>query len=608
MATTVSIVTTMGLPGNQQSTVTEDLYQHTTSGPKNQSFSAFDYCLFSGMLAVSAFIGVYFAFIAKQKQNTTAEYLMGGKTMGVIPISMSLVASYISGITLLGMSAEVYTYGTQYSTILFGLLVASALGGTCFMPVIYKLQLTTSYEYLEMRFDRKVRLLGSVLFLIGTFLYISIVIYLPALAFSQVTGVNVHHITPAVCLVCIFYTSLGGLKAVVWADALQTIMMFGGMLVVIFIGTVSVGGVTEVWERNEKGGRLEFFNLDPDPTIRHTFWNTAIASIFAWTTHFSVNQAMVQRFLAMPTIRKANIVAFIFAIGVFTITSISLYAGLLIYASYHDCDLISSKEMVNQLVYAFPRYSSMSTGLNSMAGVMYEDFIRPNLKVKFSEERASCIMKVICIIIGVLCVCMVFVVERLGAVVQMIGSLEGITCGPTLAIFVLGMFFPWANTTGTLAGGITALVVMGYISLGTQTAIASGKITFERKPVTLEGCTFLPESLVQSIVNGSLPSEASPVTEAYPVDDEPWPIFRISYTLYVLMGLVISLSVALVVSFLTGPSKPEDLHIDLLSPAIRRFFAHRCKGGEWRNKRRSLENADVIKEKDEIHDLLKKCK
>ncbi|KAG8229116.1 hypothetical protein J437_LFUL009585 [Ladona fulva] len=531
MATTVSIVTDE-FPGtfDHVSTVTEDIHQHVRSSPHHQSFSIFDYCLFSGMLAVSAFIGVYFAFIAKQKQNTTSEYLMGGKTMGIVPISMSLVASYISGITLLGMSAEMYTYGTQYSTALFGLLTASILCGTCFMPVFYKLQLNTSYEvpkdsfhakypnadnlshwqYLEVRFDRKVRLLGSILFLIGCFLYIPIVIYLPALAFSQVTGVNIHLITPVVCLVCIFYTSLGGLKAVVWTDALQTIMMFGGMLVVICIGTVAVGGVAAV--------------MDLDPTIRHTFWNTAIASGFAWTTHFSVNQAMVQRFLAMPTIRKANIVIFIFSIGVLFITVISLYAGLLIYASYHDCDLISSKVVrasdqllpyfVMDVASSIPglpglfmagvfsaALSSMSTGLNSMAGVMYEDFIRPNLKVKISEERASHIMKVICIIIGVLCVCMVFIVEHLGAVIQVSGSLGGITTGPMLAIFVLGMFFPWANATGTFAGGITALVIMGYISFGTQAAIANGKITFEKKPVTLEGCTFLPESVLQSMMN-----------------------------------------------------------------------------------------------------------
>ncbi|KAG8229114.1 hypothetical protein J437_LFUL009583, partial [Ladona fulva] len=472
-----------------------------------KSLSTIDYCLFAAMLTLSALIGVYFAFFAKKKQNTTSEYLMGGKNMGVTPVAMSLISSYISGITLLGMPAEIYTYGTQYCAILIGLLGASCVNGFFFVPLFYQLQLNSSYEYLQIRFDRNVRLLGSILYLISSLLYIPIVIYMPALASSQVTGINLHLITPLLCI--------GGLKAVVWTDVLQTTMMFGAVLVVVGIGTNAIGGVGVVWERSEASGRIELFNFDPNPTIRHTFWSTAFGSIFGWCTSFSVNQSLVQRFLAMSSMGRAKILVIIFSVGTFFITAISFYVGLLVYAYYHDCDLVLSKA-VRASDQIFPYFvmdvtenlpglpglfmagvfsaalSTMSTGLNSMSGVIYEDFIRPFRKVPLSEERASCLMKFICVIIGVFCFGMVFAVENLGAANQLAESMAGITNGPLLAIFVLGMFFPWANAKGTLAGGITGLIAMGYISFGTQAAMSSGQIKFEKKPASIEGCPFLP--------------------------------------------------------------------------------------------------------------------
>ncbi|XP_046666668.1 sodium-coupled monocarboxylate transporter 1-like [Homalodisca vitripennis] len=109
-----------------------------------------------------------------------------------------------------------------------------------------------------MRFNKAVCILGSGIFVLKMMLYMPMVIYVPALAFNQVTGVNLHLITPLVCVVCIFYTTVGGLKAVVWTDTLQTILMLLGVVVVLVMGTIRVGGPGVVWERNDFSGRLEF--------------------------------------------------------------------------------------------------------------------------------------------------------------------------------------------------------------------------------------------------------------------------------------------------------------------------------------------------------------
>ncbi|XP_065172488.1 sodium-coupled monocarboxylate transporter 1-like [Atheta coriaria] len=548
-------------------------------------FDIFDYIVFAAMLLISAWIGVYFAFFARVKQNTTSEYLMGSKTMGIFPISMSLIASYISGISILGMPAEMYTYGTQFWMILTSEFLVTGTMAFAYLPVFYKLQITSSYEYLNLRFNQTVRLLGSILFLLKMLLYIPIVIYVPALAFSQVTGINLHLVTPIVCIVCIFYTTLGGLKAVVWTDTIQTVVMFGALIVVVVMGTISIGGFAEVWRINDEGERLEFFNFDWDPTIRHTFWTVSIGNYFSWLASCSINQAMVQRCLAMPTLKSARFTILILVIGITSLVSMCCYMGLLIYASYHDCDPIirGSIGKSDQLLPYFvmkiaasvpglpglfvsgvfsAALSSMSTGLNSMTGVIFEDLIKPNVKKPLTEERASFLMKVIVVIIGSICVGLVFLVEKMGALIQAAGSMGAITAGPLLGIFTLGMFVPFANPTGALTGGIVSGTLVGWISIGTQLKIAAKEIVFPIKPAVVTGCNsdWLAEFASVTIARTPvLPPTAEP---------EVFFLYRLSYMYYTALGAITAIAIGALVSCFTGFNRNRTIHKDLLSPVI----------------------------------------
>lgn len=222
-------------------------------------FSYFDYSIFAIMLILSVLIGVYFGFFAKQKQDNTAEYLLGGKKMSTIPVSASLIASHISGITLLGVPAEMYAHGTQYWVHIISAFIVVLTMAYIYLPVFYDLQLTSCFSYLEKRFDRSVRLTASFIYAISCVIFIPIVIYVPALAFNQVTGINIHLISPVICVVCIFYTTIGGLKAVVWTDTLQFILMIGASLAVIILGTMSVGSVGDVFKIADRGERIIFF-------------------------------------------------------------------------------------------------------------------------------------------------------------------------------------------------------------------------------------------------------------------------------------------------------------------------------------------------------------
>ncbi|XP_023176125.2 sodium-coupled monocarboxylate transporter 1 isoform X6 [Drosophila hydei] len=332
-----------------------------------QHFGIVDYLVFIAMLVVCAVIGFYFGFIEKKKKqqkgqvstdekdgagtagmderrgSEALDYLVGGRKMKVFPVSLSLVASFVSGISLLGTSTEIYVYGTQYAFILVTLAISGLISWYIFLPVFCNLQLTSTYEYFELRFNKTTRLVASGLFSITTLIWLPIVIYVPALAFNQVTGVNVHIITPAVCIICIFYTTVGGLKAVVWTDVIQTVIMVGAVIIVVIKGTMNVGGLGVVIQRNLETGRLEWPELTLDPKVRMSVFALFIGYTAHSTYNIGCNQIITQRYLSLPNVKAMGQSSLLFGVGVVLLTSLTLYNGLLLFATYHDCDPLTTK-------------------------------------------------------------------------------------------------------------------------------------------------------------------------------------------------------------------------------------------------------------------------
>ncbi|KAL6447758.1 hypothetical protein ACFW04_000123 [Cataglyphis niger] len=266
-----------------------------------QNFGTSDYTVFAVMLIACGFVGIYFGFV--NKSSGEDEYLVGGRNMKTFPVSLSLIASFISGISLLGTPTEVYVHGTSYLFIGCAVIFVGLVMSIVFLPVFHELKLTSTYEYLEKRFDKRIRLLGSILFAIG----------------------------------------IGGLKAVVWTDFIQTFIMFGSMLLIIIKGTADVGGLSLVIRRNLESGRLELPTIDWSPLTRHTIWALTIGGFVHWLQISAINQNMIQRYLSLPTLQSARRALWCFIIGVLILIGMCGYAGLLIYAWYHECDPLTTK-------------------------------------------------------------------------------------------------------------------------------------------------------------------------------------------------------------------------------------------------------------------------
>ncbi|XP_033165303.1 sodium-coupled monocarboxylate transporter 1 isoform X2 [Drosophila mauritiana] len=574
-----------------------------------QHFGIVDYLVFIAMLAVCAVIGFYFGFIEKKQKkqklpgkdgggaagveerrgSEALDYLVGGRQMKVFPVALSLVASFVSGISLLGTSTEIYVYGTQYAFILVTLAISGAISWYIFLPVFCNLQLTSTYEYFEMRFNKSVRLLGSAFFTGANLIWLPIVIYVPALAFNQVTGINIHVITPIVCLVCIFYTAAGGLKAVVWTDVIQTVIMVGAIFFVIIKGTADLGGLGVVIQRNFDTGRMEWPELTLDPKVRMSMLAMMVGNVAHSSYNLGCNQIITQRYLSLPGLKQMAQCSFIFITGLVVLMAICMYNGLLLSATYYDCDPLTTKLavakdqlvplLVVQSMSSFPgvpgmfvagvfsaALSSLSTGMNSLAAVFLEDYIRPLTRKPLTEHQTAVIMRVCTVLIGVMSVCLVFVVEQMGShVMQLSMTVGSVAQGPLLGLFVMGLLCPSINSKSAIVGSLCSFFFMGWLCLSAQLAINSGEMHFESKPVSVEGCDYEFDRDLVTPANATIPlTEPGSLTFAQE-------LYHVSFMFYSVMGAAVGVITAHLAGFVFGRNTADDVDIELLSPCIRRF-------------------------------------
>ncbi|KAL7040119.1 hypothetical protein ACKWTF_000279 [Chironomus riparius] len=558
-----------------------------------QRFSWPDYALFSFMLFLCILIGLYFGFIKPHTADAESEYLVGNRSMHFFPISLSLIASFISGITLLGLPSEVYLHGIQYVYVSIGVVLMGIIMATFYLPVFYGLEITSSYEYLEMRYSRKVRLFGSILFAVMNILYLPIVIYIPSLAFNQVTGINIHHTSWLVVIICVFYTCVGGLKAVVWTDVVQTFSMFLALILVAVKGTIDLkeGGIGHVIDSALNTSRLELPNIDINPLVRHTLWSQVLGGVFYWVQTNAVSQNMIQRYLSLPSLRAGRKSVWLFVSGVVILMMLCSYNGLLMYATYKNCDPLSTNlaKAKDQMLPLFvmqtlgelpglsglfiagvfsAALSSLSTCLNSLSAVVLEDFIKPFTDKPLTDRIINWVMRSTVVIVGISSASMVYIVEKAGTVLQLTMSLEAITNGPLFGVFTLGIFLPWINSASALTGGISGVIFMSWLSFNAQYAIASGQMEFPPKDLAADQC---PYSFI-------------PSNSTIKVSDEYiFPLYKISYMWYTLVGAIFTMLVSLLCSiFIFGFNDPSTISSELLTPFLRKTFS---KENEIKNER-----------------------
>lgn len=358
-------------------------------------FSAFDYGIFVAYLAASVLVGVLFV----KEQRSLRDYFLAGSTMGSGVVAISVLAALFSGITYLGAPAEVYVHDFSFVLIGLSFFVATPITALLFLPHFYQRRYFTAFQYLEERFSRHVRMLASGLFVIRVLFWLALATYAPALALEQVTGLPLWLSLVCTAALTTFYTTMGGMKAVIWTDVMQFCVLFGGQILIIATALRSVpGGVEGVYEINRHAGKFSL-NLSLDPTARVTLWGLLLGGAFINLVQIASDQVSVQRYLTARSMEGARRSLWIKLALTLPVITLFYVSGLVLYAFYQSAgdplkagriasgDQILPYFVIHQLPIGMPglllaaifaaSMSTVSAGLNAMTTTTLVDFYAP---------------------------------------------------------------------------------------------------------------------------------------------------------------------------------------------------------------------------------------
>jgi len=236
-------------------------------------------------------------------------YLLANRSLPWWAVGLSVMATQLSAITLVGTTGQAYADGMRFIQFYFGLPIAMVVLSVTLVPFFYTSGVYTAYEYLERRFDVKTRTFASVLFLFGRSMSTGAIISAPAVILSVIFHWNLTLTILAIGGPTILYTMLGGVQAVAWTDVKQMGVVVGGLVcavVALVIGLPHDVSVARALHVAGAAGRMNTIDFRFDATQTYTFWSGIIGGLFLHLSYFGCDQSQVQRYLTAKSLNQAR--------------------------------------------------------------------------------------------------------------------------------------------------------------------------------------------------------------------------------------------------------------------------------------------------------------
>ena len=470
-----------------------------------------------GLLAV----GWYYS----RRTQTREQYLLGDRKMNPLMVGLSLFAALISTISYLAIPGEIVKYGPMILAELLSYPLIALVVGYLVIPFIMRLKVTSAYEILETRLGPTVRTIGSVLFLMLRLSWMAVIVYATtSKVLIPLSGLD-PSFTPLVgivmALVAIAYTSMGGLRAAVVTDVIQSTILFSAAIVVVIIIVFKLGGLQPLWPEQWPAHWQEL-KVGYDPSVRITVFGAALA-MFTWYVCTSASdQIVVQRYLSTRDAKSARGVLFIsLAAGLFVEILLGIVGlGLLAYFNTFPEMLPASQDILKDsdklfshfIVIALPpgvsglivagllacAMSSLAAGISSTCSVISVDVMsRMFSKTPDSDAKQVGQLRYISIVVGAAVVLLSLLVNMVeGNLWEICYKVVNLLTAPLAGLFFLAMFVPWSRGFGAIVG----------LACGLATVIA---VNFWKEITGTPGISFLwamPLCLVVEVGVGALAS------------------------------------------------------------------------------------------------------
>lgn len=441
-------------------------------------------------------LAVYFAlnlgigWWCMRRRRSGSDYFLGGQRIAWWAAGISFFATGASSISFMALPAKTF----QTDWLVFGSGPAQSLAGVVtglvFVGLLRRLSMVTIFDYLERRFSRPVRLLGACLaVLLKACGRMSVVMLLPALALSTVTGLNVYLSLLLMGVVTTVYAMEGGFEAVIWTDVLQVMVTFGGVAVAIgFVAHGVEGGFSGIISQGAAAGKFEMvsWSLDASQPTVWVFIGMFLGSIFTQVA----DQPLMQRALSTPDESAARRTVVLGALMGIPSTIIFFFVGTALWVFYQahperlstalPNDAIFPYFIVNELPHGViglviaalfaSAMGALSSALNSSAAMIATDLVDSRA---WTEERRTRLAKLTTVGLGVLGTAMAALIASLQ--VQSLWDqylkLLALIGGGFPGVFALGLLTRRANAPGVLVGAIASIGITWWVQNHTDLSV-----------------------------------------------------------------------------------------------------------------------------------------
>ena len=292
-----------------------------------------DWAIVAGYIAWLVFDGVK----RTRLERTTQSYFLANRSLPWWAVGLSVMATQLSAITLVGTTGQGYTDGLRFVQFYFGLPLAMIILSVTVVPFFYRARVYTAYEYLEQRFDLKTRTLTSLLFLLSRGMACGAVVAAPAVVLSVVLGWNVTFTALLIAVPAVIYTILGGVQAVTWTDVKVmglTVFVLVAAGVVLLLGLPSEVHVVDALRLAGSTGRLDALDFRFTLNETYTFWSGLLGGLFLMLSYFGCDQSQVQRYLTAKSVDEGRSSLMMSAYWKIPLQLLVLMVGVLTFTFY----------------------------------------------------------------------------------------------------------------------------------------------------------------------------------------------------------------------------------------------------------------------------------
>ena len=467
-------------PGVRSSSVTDVEMTYTAH------FGWLNWLVLILYLVAMIMLGVYFM----RRQKGGEDFFKGGGRIPWWAAGISIFATMLSAITYMSIPAKAYATDWTYYPMQIMILLVSFPVIKYYLPFFRRLNVTTAYEYLERRFNYLTRLMASLLFIVFMIARMALVLFLPSLAMTAVTGIDIFICIILMAVITIVYCTMGGVEAVVWGDVIQGIILVGGAILAAVYLIVNTGnGATDFFDIGWTDNKFRLFDWSFD-WKNATFWVVILGGLANNLISYTSDQTVIQRYLTTKDEKSAargiltnGLMSVFVTIAFFTIGT-GLYTFFKTHPAAMDMTMQKSDAifpffMMSQLpagiaglliaaVFA-ATMSTIASNINSVSTAFTVDIYKKAFK-NISDKKQLSVARWAGVISGVIgmFIAILMATVDIQSLLDYFNTILGLLSGGIGGLFIMGIFFPRINSTSALIGFLCGTAVVFWMNFYTQ--------------------------------------------------------------------------------------------------------------------------------------------